>query len=111
VSCVLLEEAFAQWQIATYDAVMTAYQQALLDYEERLARGEAPRSLDKEYVRRWLVDERGYSGDGTPPTLPDEVRIEAARRYIDTFELITGRQFEPATGDPAARIAANLGVK
>ena len=28
------------------------------DYEERLARGEEPRSLDKEYVRRWLA-ERG----------------------------------------------------
>jgi phosphoribosylaminoimidazole-succinocarboxamide synthase len=80
------------------------------DYEDRLARGEAPRSLDKEYVRRWLVDERGYKGDGPPPALPDEVRIEAARRYIDTFELITGVQFEPAAGDPTARIAANLGV-
>jgi len=80
------------------------------DYRERLARGESPRSLDKEFVRRWLVDEHGYSGDGPPPALPDEIRIEAARRYIGTYELITGRDFAPATGDPLARIAANLGL-
>src|SRR5690606_23075012 len=42
-------------------------------YAEAMARGEDPRSLDKEYVRRWLVS-RGYSGDGPPPALPDEVR-------------------------------------
>ena len=81
------------------------------DYQERLARGESPRSLDKEFVRRWLVDERGYSGDGPPPPLPEEVRIEAARRYIETFELVTGRTFEPDTREPLARIASNLGLK
>jgi phosphoribosylaminoimidazole-succinocarboxamide synthase len=80
------------------------------DYEERLARGEEPRGLDKEYVRRWLVSERGYRGDGPPPPLPDEVRVEAARRYIATYELITGRDFAPDTQDPLPRIAASLGV-
>jgi phosphoribosylaminoimidazole-succinocarboxamide synthase len=80
------------------------------DYEERLARGEEPRGLDKEYVRRWLVSERGYRGDGPPPPLPDEVRIEAARRYIATYELLTGRPFVPDTDDPLPRIRRNLGI-
>ena len=80
------------------------------DYEERLARDEEPRGLDKEYVRRWLVSERGYRGDGPPPTLPDEVRLEAARRYIATFELVTGRAFVPEPEEPALRIARNLGL-
>jgi len=80
------------------------------DYEERLARGEEPRGLDKEYVRRWLVDERGYRGDGPSPPLADEVRVEAARRYIATYELITGREFVPDTQDPLPRIARNLGL-
>jgi phosphoribosylaminoimidazole-succinocarboxamide synthase len=81
------------------------------DYEARLARGEEPRGLDKEYVRKWLQSERGYRGEGAPPALTDEVRVEAARRYIQIFELITGRGFEPETSDPLPRIAKNLGIK
>lgn len=73
------------------------------DYEARLARGEEPRSLDKEYVRRWLAD-AGYRGDGPPPALPDEVRLEAARRYIAAFELVTGNAFIPDPGSPKERI-------
>ncbi len=80
------------------------------DYQARLARGEEPRGLDKEYVRRWLVDNRGYRGDGPPPPLPDDVRVEAARRYIAIFELITGREFVPDLGDPMPRIRHNLGI-
>ena len=80
------------------------------DYEERLARGEEPRSLDKEYVRRWLAHEAKWSGDGPPPVMPDEVRLEAARRYIASFELVTGTTFVPDTRDPIPRIAAALGA-
>jgi phosphoribosylaminoimidazole-succinocarboxamide synthase len=76
-------------------------------YAEAFERGDDPKSLDKEYVRRWL-QERGYHGDGPPPTLPDEVRCEAAQRYIETYERITGRVFEPATDEPQARIRRSL---
>ena len=78
------------------------------DYEERLAKGEEPRSLDKEYVRRWLANEAKWSGDGPPPVMPDEVRLEAARRYIASFELVTGATFIPDTREPVARIAQAL---
>ncbi len=78
------------------------------DYEARLARGEDPRGLDKEYVRSWLATERGYRGDGPAPVLPDDVRVEAARRYIATFELVTGRTFTPDTNEPTARIRKNV---
>lgn len=80
------------------------------DYEARLARGEEPRSLDKEYVRRWLAEEAHYAGDGPPPPLPDDVRVEAARRYIASYERITGRSFVPEPGDAEARIARALGA-
>ena len=80
------------------------------DFEERIARGEEPRGLDKEYVRRWLVSERGYRGEGPPPELPPEVRVEAARRYITTFELLTGRAFVPDEEAPEPRIERNLGI-
>ena len=81
------------------------------DYEARLARGEEPRSLDKEYVRRWLAGEARWSGDGPPPVMPDEVRVEAARRYIAAFELVTGETFVPDPRDPIPRIAAALGAE
>jgi phosphoribosylaminoimidazole-succinocarboxamide synthase len=79
------------------------------DYEERLSRGDEPRSFDKEYVRRWLAAEAKWNGDGPPPTLPDDVRIEAARRYIASYEQVTGKTFVPDTREPVARIAAALG--
>jgi phosphoribosylaminoimidazole-succinocarboxamide synthase len=78
------------------------------DYPERLARGEEPRSFDKEYVRRWLATEAKYTGDGPPPPLPDDVRIEAARRYIASYEQVTGKPFVPDTREPVSRIAAAL---
>ncbi|HEU4612650.1 MAG TPA: phosphoribosylaminoimidazolesuccinocarboxamide synthase, partial [Kofleriaceae bacterium] len=80
------------------------------DYEERLARGEEPRSLDKEYVRRWLANEAKWTGDGPPPEMPGEIRVEAARRYIASYEIVTGRTFVPDTREPVARIAAALGA-
>jgi phosphoribosylaminoimidazole-succinocarboxamide synthase len=81
------------------------------DYQKRLGEGQEPRSLDKEFVRRWLAEERGYRGDGDPPAIPDQVRVEAAARYVEIYQLVTGRQFEPdCSPDPAARVARNLGV-
>jgi phosphoribosylaminoimidazole-succinocarboxamide synthase len=79
-------------------------------YEEAFARGQDPRPLDKEYVRRWLY-ERGYRGDGPVPALPDDVRLEAARRYIEAFEQVTGRSFVPDAEDPVPRIRRNLGLQ
>jgi len=81
------------------------------DYEERLANGEEPRSLDKEFVRRWLANEAKYTGDGPPPALPDDVRVEAARRYIGSLELVTGTPFQPDTREPIARIAQAIGAE
>jgi phosphoribosylaminoimidazole-succinocarboxamide synthase len=81
-----------------------------VDYQERLARGEEPRSLDKEFVRRWLADEQKWSGDGPPPVMPAEIRCEAARRYIASFELVTGAAFAADTRPPLPRIAAALGA-
>jgi len=82
----------------------------LEDYEARLAKGEEPRSLDKEYVRRYYAG-IGYTGEGTPPAMPDDVRIEAAKRYIQAFEQVTGTTFVPNSEEPNARIRKNLGVK
>jgi phosphoribosylaminoimidazole-succinocarboxamide synthase len=78
-------------------------------YEQAMAQGRDPQALDKEYLRRWLV-ERGWKGEGAPPVVPEDVRCEAARRYIEAFERITARDFVPNLEPPAERIRANLGV-
>jgi phosphoribosylaminoimidazole-succinocarboxamide synthase len=72
-----------------------------------MAEGRDPKAMDKEFVRRWLA-ERGYTGEGVPPPLPDAVRCEAARRYVETFERITGQAFVPDVEPPLARIRRNL---
>ena len=78
-------------------------------YEERFARAQEPESFDKEYVRRFLA-ERGFKGDGPCPVLPDEVRVEATRRYLEAFERITGQAFVANLEDPQVRLRKNLGL-
>ena len=63
--------------------------------------------IDKEYVRKWLAD-KGFMGDGPVPEIPDDIRIEAARRYIEAYELVTGKKFEASAGNPTERIRRNL---
>ena len=79
------------------------------DYQARFKKGETPRSLDKEFVRRSLI-ERGYSGEGAPPPLGDTLRVEAALRYAEILGVVTGEDFEGDAGDPQNRIRAALGL-
>jgi phosphoribosylaminoimidazole-succinocarboxamide synthase len=76
-------------------------------YEQAMSAGEDPRALDKEFVRRSFAKD-GYVGDGPPPPMSDELRIEAARRYIEIYEQMTGKAFVPDLTPPADRIHAAL---
>lgn len=78
------------------------------EYEARFAAGHEQRMLDKENLRQWLIQERNYLGQGPAPEIPAEVRVDLARKYVMNFERLTGHTFEPATGDPIARLDANL---
>jgi phosphoribosylaminoimidazole-succinocarboxamide synthase len=78
-------------------------------YEERHASGLEPEPLDKDFVRRFYTA-LGYRGDGDPTPLPPEVRVGAAKRYVEAFERITGETFVPDTSLPIPRIATNLGL-
>ncbi|MFQ5699390.1 MAG: phosphoribosylaminoimidazolesuccinocarboxamide synthase [Myxococcota bacterium] len=76
-------------------------------YERALAEGTNPEALDKEYVRRWLVS-RGWRGIGPPPTIDEGVVCEAARRYVEAYETLTGLPFEPSLEPPIERIRRHL---
>jgi len=78
-------------------------------YQAAFEAGEDPKSFDKDYVRRWLGSQ-GYTGDGTPPAILDEVRVEAAARYIAACDTIRGEAFVPNTEEPLSRLKRNLGI-
>jgi phosphoribosylaminoimidazole-succinocarboxamide synthase len=78
-------------------------------YDERFASGLDPEPLDKDFVRRYYTA-LGYRGDGDAPELPPEVRVGAAKRYVEAYEKITGETFVPDTDPPLPRIAKNLGL-
>ncbi len=75
---------------------------------ERFARGESQVMLDKENLRQWLITERGFSGQGTPPAIPDEVRVSLAATYVSASERITGVAVDLKVGDVRERLEANL---
>ena len=77
-------------------------------YQERLAAGADQVMLDKENVRQWLIREKGFSGHGPLPVIPEEVRIKTAELYLGTFEEITGTPLKAVAGDVEARIQKNL---
>ncbi len=78
-------------------------------YGPRFASGEDPESFDKEYVRRYLAG-IGFTGDGPIPPIPDDVRIESSRRYLEAYERITGTELSPDFDPPEARMRRNLGL-
>ena len=67
-------------------------------YNELFSKEQEPQKLDKEYVRQFLAN-KGFIGDGPIPEIPDDVKIEAAKRYIAAYEMITGKEFEAKNED------------
>ena len=78
-------------------------------WEELFAQGAPQRELDKEYLRQWLL-RRGWKGDGPPPEIPAEVRLQVASRYVEAWEKITGRTFAPRALDAEAESALIAGL-
>ncbi len=66
-------------------------------YEERQAKGEAQKQLSKEFVREWLMAHgfQGHDGD-IMPVMPDVFVESVSERYIELYELLTGKQFDRA---------------
>ncbi len=76
-------------------------------YPARKAAGQEPENFDKEFVRLYYA-EHGYRGDGDPFPLPDELAVQAAQRYIRTYEMLTGEVFEPGELPAEPRMERNL---
>lgn len=61
---------------------------------ENYQEGVDQASYDKQYVRDWL--DANWDRTGNPPRLPQEVIEQTSKKYIQAYELITGRSFEIA---------------
>ena len=61
----------------------------LKGYEEKVANGESPKQLSKEFVRQWLI-ENGFQGkDGQSiPEMSVEYCNSVSERYIELYEYI-----------------------
>ncbi|HUM09480.1 MAG TPA: phosphoribosylaminoimidazolesuccinocarboxamide synthase [Myxococcaceae bacterium] len=77
-------------------------------YAERFAAGADQAMLDKENVRQWLIREKGFSGHGPLPVIPEDVRVKTAELYLGAYAEITGTALKPVVGDVEARIRKNL---
>lgn len=76
-------------------------------YEENFKKGINQVMLDKENLRDWLI-EKGFSGEGAPPVLTDDIRILLAQKYIELYETLIGKKFQPHIGNVSNRINNNL---
>jgi phosphoribosylaminoimidazole-succinocarboxamide synthase len=76
-------------------------------YHSNLSRGEPPEMLDKEPIRRWLI-ERGFMGEGELPEIDDAYRLSLREHYLKSASRITGESYNLDDSDPVARISRNL---
>jgi len=63
-------------------------------YEERFNKGEEPEYFDKEFLRIWFKEHCDPYKDKVLPEAPVELIAELSRRYIEIYEIITGKPFE-----------------
>jgi len=79
-------------------------------YEERQANNQPQKQLSKEFVREWLMD-NGFQGKEGQimPDMPDDFVNLVSERYIELYEVISGKKFDRAeANDVNARIEKNV---
>jgi phosphoribosylaminoimidazole-succinocarboxamide synthase len=63
-------------------------------YQERLEKGEAPETIDKDILRNWYNKNCDPYHQEVLPQAPEDLIILLSKRYIQLYELITGQPFE-----------------
>lgn len=79
------------------------------EYEARFAAGDSQLMLDKENIRQWLISQ-GYKGEGEPPAIPGDVRVDLAEKYVELYQRLLGKEFVPADVKSPADIYSTLGA-
>ncbi|MFX1273906.1 MAG: phosphoribosylaminoimidazolesuccinocarboxamide synthase [Promethearchaeota archaeon] len=82
-------------------------------YDELFKKKEEPEILDKEIFRGWLMNTYpdifpNIKPDQEIPPISDDIKIELAKRYMKSYQKITGMEFKPEVGVVKQRILKNL---
>tara|TARA_Y100000031_G_C8170929_1_gene361763 strand:- start:3 stop:971 length:969 start_codon:yes stop_codon:yes gene_type:complete len=77
-------------------------------YEEKFTKGEEPENIDKEFLRLWFKENCDPYKDKELPEAPEDLVIELSKRYIQLYEMITGKEFKAEVGDVKGRMEKNL---
>lgn len=89
--------ADTKFEFGTYDGKIILADEVLTPDSSRFWPGEEyevgkeQSSFDKQYVRNWL--NANWDRTGEPPTLPEDVIAKTSEKYIQAYELITGKSF------------------
>jgi phosphoribosylaminoimidazole-succinocarboxamide synthase len=87
------DQVFLMDEIHTPDSSRYFYAEG---FEDRQATGQKQKQLSKEFVREWLIA-NNFMGktDQTVPEMTDEWITTISNRYIELYEQIIGKKFEP----------------
>ena len=82
-------------------------------YDKKFEENEEPDILDKEIFRGWLMETYpeifpDIKPDEDIPPISDEIKIELAKRYMKSYERITGIKFKAEISEVNKRIYENL---
>ncbi len=79
-------------------------------YAERFAQAKEPENIDKEFLRLWFVDHCDPYNDKILPEAPEDLIVTLSSRYIQLYEMITGKSFSFAAqpGPIDKRIMKNI---
>ena len=82
-------------------------------FAERQISGEKQKQLSKEFVREWLIANNFMGKEGqTVPEMNDDWIDTISKRYIELFEKVSGKQFEPETlSDTQIELAVSNSLK
>ncbi len=78
-------------------------------YDECIKNGHAPKSFDKDVLRRWYSDRCDPYADKELPEAPQELIAQMSHAYQRAYEMITGEEFIPVISENISeRIDRNL---
>jgi phosphoribosylaminoimidazole-succinocarboxamide synthase len=95
--------ADTKFEFGLVDGVVTLVDEVLTPDSSRFwpaavyEAGHGQPSFDKQFVRDWL-EASGWDKTAPAPSLPPDVIARTSEKYIQAYELITGRAFEPERG-------------
>jgi phosphoribosylaminoimidazole-succinocarboxamide synthase len=78
-------------EIVLIDELLTPDSSRFWAIEEYVA-GRNQQSFDKQYLRDFLIS-TGWNKEPPAPQLPENVILETSKKYVEAYELLTGRNF------------------